>query len=131
MKQGGMWNKLQAVEQRFEELSRQLSSPDLHSDAKRLMAVTKEHKDLSEVVATYRAYVKADEELTGAREIVSSAKDPDMIEMAKEEFERRYLELLMAARTNPEPRERRLRYRRVIRPPLDPARRAMNFELFP
>ncbi len=86
MKSGGMWSRLQGVEQRYDELSRQLSSPELHSDARQLMKVTKEHKDLSEVVATYRAYLKAESELKGAKEIVESAKDDEMLELAKEEL---------------------------------------------
>ena len=93
MKTGGMWNKLRDVEERYEELGRQLASPELHSDSKRLMQVTKEHKDLTEVVATYRAYLKAYEEYQGAKELLESSKDADMVEMAKEELSSIELEL--------------------------------------
>lgn len=81
-----IWNKLREVEERFEELGRQLSSPEIHSDTKALMKATKEHKDLSEVVATFRAYKKAAEEIDGAKEIIHTGDDPEMVELAKEEF---------------------------------------------
>ncbi len=81
-----MWDKLQEVERRFEEIGRELSSPEIHSDPKRLATLTKEHKTLTEVVATFRAYKKAKEESAGSKEIIETSKDADMIEMAKEEL---------------------------------------------
>lgn len=86
MKKGGMWDKLQEVEQRYEFLGKELSSPEIHSDRKRFQDLSREHKGLSEIVATYRAYVKAAEEAAGARELIDSSKDPEMVEMGKEEL---------------------------------------------
>ncbi len=48
-----MWEKLDEVEKRYEELARELASPEVHSDRKRLADLTMEHKSLSQVVATY------------------------------------------------------------------------------
>ncbi len=80
-----MWDKLKEVEQRYEELGRELSSPEVVSDRVRFRKSSKEHKDLQELVATYRAYNKAKEEFEGSKEIVAAAKDPELVEMAKEE----------------------------------------------
>jgi peptide chain release factor 1 len=85
MAKGSMWDKLQAVEERFEEINRELSSPGVHDDPSRLQVLSKEHKDLSEVVAVHRSYRKAEDEHAGAKEMAASAEDPDMAEMAKEE----------------------------------------------
>ncbi|MCB0332017.1 MAG: peptide chain release factor 1 [Bdellovibrionales bacterium] len=81
-----MWHKLNEVEKRFEELGRELSSPEVHSDRARVTKLTKEHKDLSEIVATYRAYKKAKEEFAGSKEIIEAGTDPEMVELAKEEI---------------------------------------------
>ncbi len=82
-----MWDKLAEVEKRFEEIASELSSPETHEDRARVTKLTKEHKDLSEVVATYRAYRKAKEEFDGSKELISSSNDSDLVEMAKEEVQ--------------------------------------------
>lgn len=80
-----MWDKLTEVEKRFEEISRELASPEVHSNRERVTKLTKEHKELSDVVATFRAYKKAVEELKGSKEILESGKDAELVELAKEE----------------------------------------------
>ena len=70
-----MWDKLNEVEKRFEEVSELLSSPEVLSDRKLLQQYSKEHKDLTELVATYRAYKKAKEELDGSKELTQSYSD--------------------------------------------------------
>ncbi|RMG43867.1 MAG: peptide chain release factor 1 [Candidatus Dadabacteria bacterium] len=82
-----MWNKLKEVEERFEQLSKQLSDPDVISDRNLLQKLSKEHKNLSEIVATYRAYKKAEEEYNDARQMIESGDDPELIALAKEEHE--------------------------------------------
>jgi len=81
-----MWDKLRDVEIRFEEISKELSSPQIHEDRARYLQLTREHKELSEVVATYRAYCKAVEEIAGSKEIIEGSGDSDMVEMAREEL---------------------------------------------
>lgn len=81
-----MWGKLQEVERRFDEISRELSSPEIHQDRNRFLQLSREHKDLSELVATYRAYRKVDEEIAGSKELLETSSDPDLLEMAKDEL---------------------------------------------
>lgn len=80
-----MWDKLRAVERRYEELAALLSSPEIISNRDLFQKYSKEHKELSEVVATFRAFEKAREELAGAQELMQAEKDPSMLEAAKEE----------------------------------------------
>ncbi len=80
-----MWDRLAAVERRFEEISALVSSPEIISNRELFQKYTREHKELSEIVATFRAYRKASEELAGSREMISREKDPEMIAVAKEE----------------------------------------------
>ncbi len=80
-----MWDKLVQVEERYEEIAEKLSSPDVIKDRALFQKLSKEHKDLTEVVATFRAYRKAKEELQGSREILDAADDPELVETAQEE----------------------------------------------
>jgi peptide chain release factor 1 len=81
-----MWDKLADVERRFEEISSELSSSEAHSDQARMARLMKEHKELTPVVATYRAYLKTKEEYTGSKELLLAGGDDELLEMAKEEL---------------------------------------------
>lgn len=80
-----MWEKLKEVERRFEELGRELSSPEVINNRERFRKASIEHKELTELVATYRAFNKAKEEVTGSRELVDKGGDPEIVAMAREE----------------------------------------------
>lgn len=80
-----MWDKLKEVEQRFDELGIKLSQPEIISNRELFQKFSKEHSDLSEIVATYRSYLKAKEELDGSKELLRSSSDSEMLELAKEE----------------------------------------------
>ncbi|MCL4118942.1 UNVERIFIED_CONTAM: hypothetical protein GTU68_063525 [Idotea baltica] len=81
-----MWDKLEDILIRYEELGVKLSSPEVSSDPKLLHKYSKEHKDLSTLVSTYKNYKSIKEEIDGSKEIVETAKDEDLISMAKEEI---------------------------------------------
>lgn len=80
-----MFHKLEEVEDRFREVEGMLADPSVINDQARLLPLTREHSELSEVVATYGRYKKVGEELEGNRELLKDS-DPDMREMAKEEI---------------------------------------------
>jgi peptide chain release factor 1 len=81
-----MWDKLKEVEKRFEELTASLSAPDIASDPKRLMQISKEHKDLQPVVQAYRAYIQCRTALEGNKEIIQTSNDADLVELAQDEI---------------------------------------------
>jgi peptide chain release factor 1 len=81
-----MFQRLDEVEARYEELGRSLSSPEVINNREKFRAASKEHSELSEVVATYRAYRKAGEELKGSKELLASSSDAEMLALAKEEL---------------------------------------------
>jgi peptide chain release factor 1 len=80
-----MWDKLKAVESRFEELAAMLSQPEIIMNRELFSRYSKEHKDISEIVATFRSYVKAKEELQGSKELILAEKDDELRLMAEEE----------------------------------------------
>ncbi|MGX7420556.1 peptide chain release factor 1 [Carnobacterium gallinarum] len=81
-----MYDKLQGVEGRYEELGELLSDPEVISDTKRLMALTKEEANLRETVATYRRYKVVVDDISDTEEMLGENLDADMAEMAKEEL---------------------------------------------
>ncbi|WOD38807.1 peptide chain release factor 1 [Nodosilinea sp. E11] len=75
--------KLNSVEQTFQELTRRLADPDVASDPDEFQRIAKSRSSLEETVITYAEWVSTGEELAGAREIYKEANsDPEMKEMA-------------------------------------------------
>ncbi len=82
-----MWDKLQEVEKRYEELAMLLADPSVIAKRDAFEKYSREHKDLTEIVATFRAYRKAKEELAGSKEMLETEKDPSLVEITKEEVQ--------------------------------------------
>ncbi len=80
-----MWEKLEEVEKRFQEIEQQLASPEVHSNRDLLLKYTREQKELREIVATFRAYRKAKEELAGSNDIINNSGENELVSMAREE----------------------------------------------
>lgn len=75
--------KLQSVEQTFNELTRRLADPDIATDPVEMQRITKARSSLEEVVNTYDIWKTTQEELIGARQVLKEANsDPEMHEMA-------------------------------------------------
>ncbi|GGG12466.1 peptide chain release factor 1 [Lysinibacillus alkalisoli] len=81
-----MFDRLQAVEDRYERLNELLSDPDIVSDSKKLREYSKEQSDIQETVEAYREYKDVKQQLADTREMLDEKLDADMREMVKEEF---------------------------------------------
>lgn len=82
-----LFDRLQAVEDRYEKLNELLSDPEVVSDAKKLREYSKEQNQLQETVETYREYKKIRSEYQDAKAMLEEKLDPEMREMVKEEVE--------------------------------------------
>jgi peptide chain release factor 1 len=82
-----MLEKLEQIEARYEELTRELSSPDVMSDQAAYVKAAKQHRSLGEIVAKYRELKSLQDELAGARELLDTADDEEMRELARVEAE--------------------------------------------
>src|SRR5438552_11364129 len=83
-----MLDKLAQIETRYEELTNELSSPELLSNPSAYGKAAKQHRSLGEVVEKYRAWKTLKEELAGAREIIAEqAEDEEMRELIRLEIE--------------------------------------------
>ena len=81
-----MFEKLKGVEERFLEIEKQLSDPDIVKDRAVYEKYTREHSELSKIITVYRTYKKKFEELEGSRELLKDG-DSDIMDMAREEVE--------------------------------------------
>lgn len=82
-----MFDRLQAVEDRYEQLNELLSDPDVVSNSEKLREYSKEQSSIAETVEVYREYKEARSEYQDAKEMLNDKLDADMREMVKEEVE--------------------------------------------
>jgi len=81
-----VFDRLQAVEDRYDRLNELLSDPAIVSDTNKLRDYSKEQSDIQETVITYREYKEVKEQLSDAKEMLEEKLDPEMREMVKEEL---------------------------------------------
>ncbi len=82
-----MLDKLEQIVGRFEELTQELSSPELLSNPSAYAKAAKQHRNLEEVVQKYQEWKGLKTELAGARELYDTSDDEEMREMARLELE--------------------------------------------
>jgi peptide chain release factor 1 len=82
-----MLEKLLAIKNRFEDVEKELSSPEAMSDMKRFAQLNKEYKDLSKIVAQYNIYSNVMSNIESNKEILATEKDEEFREMAKSELD--------------------------------------------
>ncbi len=82
-----MLEKLEQIEKRYEELTAEMSSPELWADQTAYTKAAKQHRSLGDVVEKYRLWKTLSEELEGARELAEMADDEEMRELARVEVE--------------------------------------------
>jgi peptide chain release factor 1 len=80
-----MFDKLEEVVARFEELTEQLQDQAVYSDPQKLQQVTRERKSLQEVVDTYREYKKVESEIEGNNQLLRG-DDKELAALAEEEL---------------------------------------------
>ncbi len=82
-----MFDQLEAIRERFNEVAQQIVQPEAVSDQKRFMKLSKEYKDLEKIVVQFQAYNQLLEEISNAKQIIATEKDEDFREMAKTELD--------------------------------------------
>ena len=80
-----MLERLKAIEAKYNELSEELSKPEVLSDIKKTLELSKEQASLKEAYDAYQKYKKIESDLEEAKEMT---KDKELGEFAKEEVSR-------------------------------------------
>lgn len=82
-----MIQKLEDIKHRFEEVGQLIVQPDAMSDMKKYSQISKEYKDLEKIVVKYNEYSTILSNISSAKEVLDTEKDPEFREMAKMELD--------------------------------------------
>ena len=78
--------KLDGLEARYEEVSTLITDPSVIADQQRYVKLTREYKDLEDIMKLRKRYVDCLNGIAEAKDIIINESDPDMKEMAREEL---------------------------------------------
>ncbi len=79
-----MFQKLEAVEKKYEDLTKKISDPDIISNQTEWQKCMKEHAEIQEIVEKYREYKKVKNQLEEAKQMLD---DPELKELAQLDYE--------------------------------------------
>ncbi len=80
-----LFEKLDHIESRYEEMTQQLSSPEILSDSGRYQKLAKQHAEMAQMVAKYREWKEIEKGLQDAKQLLVETDDPEMKQMAHDE----------------------------------------------
>ena len=78
--------KVLSLQDKYQSLQDQLSSPDVMSDMKKFVQLNKDYKELEPIIKAGLEYKMMLDELASAKDILMNEKDEDLREMAKAEI---------------------------------------------
>ncbi len=81
-----MFDKLEDLLQRYEELQNELSDPNVVNDQARFRKLMKEQNDLADIVAEYKRYKQTKQDIEDSLLLLEEESDEEMRELAKEEL---------------------------------------------
>ncbi len=81
-----MFDKLDDLLRKFEEIMNELSEPDVANNQERFRALMKEQSDLTPIVEAYKEYKQRNQDIEDSLAMLEEESDPDMKEMLKEEL---------------------------------------------
>lgn len=80
-------DKLEKIVARFNELNLQLSDPTIFNDKERYLHVSREQKELEDIVKVYQEYDQLLHQIEGNRQIIAEDSDRELIEIAESELD--------------------------------------------
>lgn len=82
-----IYEKLKSVKEKFDKINEQLSDPAIHSDQARIIKLSKERSDLTDIVTAYNEYDSLVKNIAGNKEIIDSGDDKELAEIAESELQ--------------------------------------------
>lgn len=82
-----MFDKLEATDNKYEEINLKLSDPQIISDQDEYRRLMKEYSELGEIVGKYRDYKKIKSEIDEAKELLDGTLDKDFRELVQQEYD--------------------------------------------
>ena len=81
-----MFEKLEAIERRYEELGEMITQPEVYNDFQRVQALSQERAVIEDAVNKYRQYKAVGKAIADTQAMIEGGLDPDMLSMAREEL---------------------------------------------
>jgi len=82
-----MFERLDQIEARYEDLTRALASPEIINDSAKYQKTAKAHSDMTPVVEKYREYKDLKRGIAESKAVLADEKDPEMRAYAQEELD--------------------------------------------
>jgi peptide chain release factor 1 len=83
-----MFERLDQIETRYEELTRALSSPEVIGDSSKYQKTAKAHSEVAPIVEKYREYKDLTKGIAESKAVLADEKDPEMRAYAQEELDK-------------------------------------------
>src|SRR5438477_12063825 len=83
-----MFERLDQIESRYEELTSALASPEIIRDSSKYQKTAKAHSEIVPVVEKYREYKDLTRGIAESKAVLADEKDPEMRAYAKEELDK-------------------------------------------
>ena len=81
-----MFERLEQIETKYEELNKQLASPDIVSDSQRYQKTAKAHSEIAPLVEKYREFKELTRGIEESKALAADETDPEMLAYANEEM---------------------------------------------
>ena len=81
-----MFEKLESIEKRYEELGEMITQPEVYNDFQRVQALSQERAVIEDAVNKYRQYKAVGKAIADTQAMIEGGLDPDMQSMAREEL---------------------------------------------
>jgi peptide chain release factor 1 len=81
-----MFEKLDAIEKRYEELGEQIAQPEVYNDFHRVQTLSQERAGMEDTVNKYRQYKTVDKAIADTQAMIDGGLDSDMLAMARDEL---------------------------------------------
>lgn len=108
-----MWDRLEQIDKHYQELDRQLASPEVSDDHDKLQALAQEKAGIEDLVTKYRACMATTRELDDTKAMLDGAQEEDMNAMVRQEIDKleakleRQLDELKLALTPKDPSDKK------------------------
>src|SRR5947209_9969189 len=82
-----MFERLEQIESRYDELNATLASPEIVNDSAKYQKTAKAHAEIAPMVEKYREYKDLTKGISESRAVLLEEKDPEMRAYAQEELD--------------------------------------------
>jgi len=80
-------DKLEKIKVKYDSINEQLADPNISANREKLVSLTKERSDLSDIVEAYSKYAEVLKNIKGNKEIIETVNDNELVTLAETELE--------------------------------------------